>query len=31
MAVSGVKKVPDSEFLVFETFGITGLSEFTEY
>ena len=31
MIVSGVKKVPDSEFLVFRTFVITGWPEFTEY
>ena len=31
MIVSAVKKVPDSEFLGFRTFGIIGRQEFTEY
>ena len=31
MIVSGVRKVPDSEFLGFRSCVITGLLEFTEY
>ena len=31
MIVSGVKNVPDTEFLVLRTLGITGQPEFTEY